>query len=166
MANCSGVFGTMVLEGEWSCPMIEYLNIIKGEWGIWHYCISVGDFETANQEVRFTANGCWSFDTNLERIGVWTVGTGKEEVKSAYSSLCAEMMVSTDEIGVSDTRIAVRFTEEEGGCRILREAYAEIVCTADRGLLGITVSIENYAYTKENIVKLGICDSLEGVDWV
>jgi len=166
MANCSDVSGNMVLEGEWTPSMIRNLNIVKSEWGRWHFFIRLDDFEEADKEVKFSAYGCWSFDANLEHIGEWTLAAGKNDIERAYNNLCAEMTNRINEVGVSDTRITLVFTEEEGGCGILREACAEIVCITGRGLRGITVSNENYPYTKENLVKLGLCDNTNDIEWL
>jgi len=166
MANCSDVCGKMVLEGEWTTSMIRNLNIVKSEWGIWHFSIKVDDFEETDKEVKFSAYGFWSFDANLERIGEWTLGTVRDDIRKAYFDLCDEMASRINEVGVSDTRIALAFTEEEGGCGILREASAEIVCISGRGLRGITVSNEIYDYTKENLFKLGLRDSTNDIEWL
>ena len=165
MANCSDVFGKMTLEGEWTPSMITNLNIIIGEWRIWYFNIKMDVFKPVTREVRFTANGYWSFDVNLGKIAEWTLNTDNEFVRAAYIGLCSEMITRTDEFGVSDSKIVVEFIEEEGGCRLLREACAEIICTAGKGLRGITINSENYEYTKENIVKLGFCSSEDDVKW-
>ena len=166
MSNRSEVFGTMTLEGHWSRSMIMNLNVIKNEWSLWNYSICVDDFNFAGQIKKFTANGCWRFDTNLGLIGKWTLCSEKKEVKSAYDSLCAEMMLHTDEIGISEARIELIFVEEEGGSGMLREASGEINCKIGKGLQGLIINVDDYTYSKENLVKLGFCNSIDDIDWI
>ncbi|MCL2045221.1 MAG: hypothetical protein FWG88_02400 [Oscillospiraceae bacterium] len=166
MANGSGVIGKMVLEGVWTHSMISNFNNVKNTWNKWYYYFKSHNFVSLNQELPFTANGQWRLDTNLDKINEWTLASNNSNTIQAYNMLCSEMLANTDECGVSNSWIQLSFVEEEGGCGLLREATAEILCSTSQGLYGIVTSSDEYEYTKENLVKLGFCDNIESIDWM
>ena len=166
MANSSGINGQMVLDGRWTPSMIEKLNVVKSEWSNWYYYIILEDFVSEDQPLPFTANGNWRFDATLDKLNDWTLGTNRNEIMIAYTLLCNEMLSDVDEFNISNARMLLSFVEEEGGCMLLREATAEILCSASQGLYGIITSSVEFEYTKENLVKLGFCNSIDGIDWI
>ena len=165
MANLSAVYGTMQLIGDWTPDMVDNLNILLDEWRQWSYNIDAEAFAEDHLTSEVCANGRWSFDANLESLGKWTTITENETVKKAYADLCGELRNKVDENGDPTAFIQVDFSEEEGGCEILREASGQII-VRDGELAGIITSNQDYEYTKENLVKLNFYDSVEDIDWL
>ena len=152
MANCSDVYGTMTLEGEWTLQMLADLNTVAKEWASWSYNIVVtDDFTHDCLSQSFLGCGRWAFNLNLDYLDAWTKGEYPEKpsLRTAYEQLTNEMQLLGGYIDFT-------YSEEESGNQILRDGVARLRAE-NGGLLIDSLSEQNYEYCWKDFIERDFC---------
>jgi len=116
-----------------------------------------GDEEIGNKfyaEDTFYGAGRWVYETNIELCYKWLEASkdDNEETKKLWA-----------ELNKHNWRLTFDFVDEEGGNQVLYEAVAEVIHKANEDKAEVNFcSREDYDYTPENLVDLGVYETLEG----
>ena len=154
MANISSAYGHIEIKMKGARELAELINKTLKPC---EYYTSI-DLESPEDDEpdyfcsRFWGCGRWSYEANCERFWDW-LKQGAEEQK------CEDLL---EKIRQKDFEIILEFDDEEGGMGVLYEMTYVIKHKAGEDKVeGYIAEEEDYDYIPENLVELGLYDSIE-----
>lgn len=156
MANCSSAFGTVRVKADNKIlkELAKYVQDVLGyEQACYYTGVDEWDYEDGLASGFFIGCGRWAFEANCKNTYEW-LSHGAERSE--------ELAKTWAELNKHDWTIEYEFTDEEGGCQVLYEMECAVHHKAGEEKADMEViSVENYDYTAENLVMLGVYDDIE-----
>ena len=153
MANISSAYGHIEIKMKGARELAELINKTLKPC---EYYTSI-DLESPEDDEpdyfcsRFWGCGRWSFEANCERFWDW--------LKQGAEEQCEDLL---EKIKQKDFEIILEFDDQEGGMGVLYEMTYVIKHKAGEDKVeGYIAEEEEYDYTPENMVELGIYDNIE-----
>lgn len=163
MANISSAYGHIEITAKEPRKVAEAIDKILGPKRACYYTeLDLNDIEEEKDGylcTRFWGCGRWAFECNLNYFWDWCKNAkdghkediDRKELAEAYEYLKSQ-----------DFELLFDFNDEEGGCQVLYEMIYWINHEAGKdAVYSGQRSVQEYEYSPENLVELGICESID-----
>ena len=166
MANCSNAYGEITLwvkgkdDNDKTRLVSNFKKLIDGVLLNCGYYTEIAGFSIGKEENEvmgvgdFYGCGRWSYEANCRYFYDW--------LKQGVESEKPELKPLWEELNKHEWRVIFSFSDEEGGCEVLYEMVNEVWHKAGEDKAEYKIISENdYDYTAENLVRLGVYDCIE-----